>query len=425
MLDPKYIRSNLEQVMAGLAKRGEEFPKERYENLENQRKVLQIETEDYQKQRNTISKQIGQAKAKGESTDELMAQVSSYANKLDETKEKYEATQTELDDILMRLPNIPHDSVPQGKDETENEFIREWGEKPSLDFQPKEHYELGEALNQMDFDVASKVTGSRFVVLHRDIAKLHRALARFMLETHVAEHSFNEVYTPYIVNADSMFGTGQLPNLEGDQFKIRHNNADFYLIPTAEVSVTNLFRDEIVNGADLPMKFVCQTPCFRSEAGSYGKDTKGMLRQHQFEKVEMVVIAKPEDSWQLHEELTGYAEKILQKLNLHYRLVNLCTGDLGFSSAKTYDLEVWLPGQDTYREISSCSNFEDFQARRMKARYRMPGEKQTQLVHTLNGSGLAVGRTLIAIMENYQNADGSIRVPDVLIPYMDGLEIIK
>lgn len=423
MLDAKLLRTDLDAICTALAKRGASFPKEAYESLESERKALQVETERYQNERNVLSKKVGQLKASGESAESVLEEVASIGDSLDAVKLKLDGVQSELNELLAHIPNVPHESVPEGKDENDNVEVRTWGTIPAFDFEPKEHYELGENLGGMDFQKSAKLTGSRYVVLEGAIARLHRALIQFMLDIHTKEHGYQEVYVPYIVNADSLYGTGQLPNLSEDVFKLE-GETPRYLIPTAEVPVTNLVRDSILEEAQLPLRFCCHSPCFRSEAGSYGKDTKGMLRQHQFEKVELVVIAHPDRSFELHEELTRHAETILQRLNLPYRVVNLCGGDLGFSSTKTYDLEVWLPGQNSYREISSCSNFVDFQARRLKARLRESQGKNTHLVHTLNGSGLAVGRTLIAVLENYQTKDGKVQIPEALIPYMDGRETI-
>ena len=422
MLDPKYLRTNLNECIALLARRGFDFDKNLFESLENERKELQIVTQELQNQRNTQSKMIGQAKAKGEDASAIMAEVGKVGSQLKENEEKLKDVQHKLNEYLLGVPNIPHASTPDGKDENDNVEIRKWGEPRTFDFEIKDHVDVGEQLGQLDFETAAKLTGSRFMMMSGSVARLHRALIQFMLDLHTQEHGYTETYVPYIVNKDSLQGTGQLPKFEEDLFKLRHEH-DYYLIPTAEVPVTNIVRDVIIDNDYMPRKFVCHTPCFRSEAGSYGKDTRGMIRQHQFEKVELVQVVKPEDSYLALEDLTGHAETVLQKLALPYRVVSLCAGDIGFSSAKTYDLEVWLPAQDTYREISSCSNFEAFQARRMKARYRND-EGKPELVHTLNGSGLAVGRTLVAILENYQQKDGSVVVPDVLQPYMNGLEVI-
>ncbi len=419
MLDPKRLRAELELVVEQLARRGYQLDIEKMKSLEEQRKALQIEQQELQNERNTKSKSIGKAKAAGEDLQPLLDEVAGLGDKLKAVSEKSDAVQAELHALMMSMPNTPHDSVPDGKDEEDNREERTWGEIPTFDFEPKDHVDLGEGVKQLDFDTAAKVTGSRFVSMSGDLARLHRALTQFMLDTHIAEHGYTEVYVPYIVNGDSLRGTGQLPKFEEDLFKLE--GTDYYLIPTAEVPVTNLVRDVILDADQLPVKYVAHTPCFRSEAGAYGRDTRGMIRQHQFDKVELVCVVKPEDAFDMLEELTGHAEKILQKLNLPYRLVTLCTGDIGFSSTKTYDIEVWLPGQAKYREISSCSCFGDFQARRLQARWRNPETGKPELANTLNGSGLAVGRTLVAVLENYQQADGSIKVPEVLQPYMGGI----
>ncbi|UTW04991.1 serine--tRNA ligase [Amphritea atlantica] len=420
MLDPKFIRSNPEEVAQLLIKKGYKFPVEEFNALENQRRDVQVESERLQNERNTRSKNIGKAKAAGEDIAPLLAEVSTLGEQLDAAKEQLKVVQEQMDALLMGMPNIPHDSVPAGLSEDDNIEIRKWGEPTQLDFEPKDHVDLGELNGGLDFATAAKITGARFAVLRGGIARMHRALIQFMLDTHTAEHGYQETYVPYLVNADSLRGTGQLPKFEEDLFKVP-GERDYYLIPTAEVPVTNIVRDEIVDAEQMPLKFVAHTPCFRSEAGSHGRDTRGMIRQHQFEKVELVHIVEPAKSWDALEELIGNAEKILQKLNLPYRVVTLCGGDLGFSAAKTYDIEVWLPGQQKYREISSCSNMEDFQARRMMARWRNPETGKPELVHTLNGSGLAVGRTLVAILENYQTAEGKVTVPEALLPYMGGI----
>ena len=423
MIDPQHLRNNLDEVAEALIPCGYTLDKAAFSSLEQERKKLQVATQELQQERNARSKAIGQAKAKGEDVEAILAEVADMGDRLKESEEKLDEVQTKLNAIIMEIPNLPHASVPIGKTEDDNEEIRRWGEKPELDFEPKDHVDLGVDLDQMDFETAAKISSSRFVVMKGQIAQLHRALAQFMLNTHTMDHGYTEVNVPFMVNADSMRGTGQLPKFAEDSFAIPDHG--FYLIPTAEVPVTNIVRDEILGHKDLPQRYVCHSPCFRSEAGSYGRDTRGMIRQHQFEKVELVQMVRPEDSWQALEDLLGHAEAILQKLGLHYRVVNLCTGDLGFSAAKTYDIEVWLPSQNTFREISSCSNFEDFQARRMKARWRNPETGKPELLHTLNGSGLAVGRTLLAVMENYQDADGKIHIPEVLQPYMGGRQIIE
>ncbi|MCL1037919.1 serine--tRNA ligase [Shewanella submarina] len=424
MLDPKFLRTELEVTAERLATRGFILDVDRIQKLEEKRKSLQVETEELQAKRNSISKSIGQAKARGEDVAPIMAQVGDLGSQLDAQKQELADLLSEISGIAMTTPNLPDESVPVGADENENVVVRSWGEPRSFDFEVKDHVDLGEGLQGLDFKSAVKITGSRFIVMKGQIARMHRALAAFMLDTHTLEHGYTEAYVPYLVNADSLLGTGQLPKFGEDLFHTKpatEEGQGLSLIPTAEVPLTNLVRDTIVDEAELPIKLTAHTPCFRSEAGSYGKDTRGLIRQHQFDKVEMVQIVKPEDSMNALEELTGHAEKILQKLGLPYRTMVLCTGDMGFGSAKTYDLEVWLPAQNTYREISSCSNMQDFQARRMQARYR-GGDNKPVLLHTLNGSGLAVGRTLVAILENYQNADGTITVPEALRPYMGGLE---
>lgn len=423
MLDPKRLRNDLDEVAAQLARRGFVLDVDNIRALEQRRKTLQVETEQLQNERKVRSKAIGQAKAKGDNVEPLMAEVAEIGERVKLAEQELASLQTELETIALGIPNILDASVPDGKDESANVEIRRWGEPTAFDFTPKDHVDLGLPNGWMDFDAGAKLTGSRFVVLRAAMARLHRALIQFMLDTHTQVHGYSEVYTPYMVNADSLRGTGQLPKFEEDLFKL-NNEQGYYLIPTAEVPVTNLVRDTIVDAADLPLKYACHTPCFRSEAGSYGKDTRGLIRQHQFEKVEMVKMVKPEDSWAELESLTGNAEAILQKLGLPYRVIVLCAGDTGFSSAKTYDIEVWLPGQQKYREISSCSNFLDFQARRMMARYRNPETGKPELLHTLNGSGLAVGRTLVAVLENYQEADGRIRIPEVLKGYMGGADYL-
>lgn len=424
MLDPKYLRQNIEATAQRLAARGYKLDIEKLNTLEAQRKIIQVEAQELQNQRNTRSKAIGQAKAKGENVDTLLAEVSQLGEKLKIAEEHLNDVQQQLNEIAWGIPNLPHATVPIGRSEEDNREIRRWGEPKKFTFNPKDHVDLGATTGQMDFESAAKIAGARFVVLHGKLARVHRALIQFMLDIHTKEHGYQEIYVPYIANSQSFFGTGQLPKFAEDQFAITGEQG-FYLIPTAEVPVTNLARDVIFEANQFPKQYVCHTPCFRSEAGSYGKDTRGMIRQHQFEKVELVRLSHPDDSYQVLEELTGHAEKILQKLNLPYRVVALCTGDLGFSSAKTYDIEVWLPSQKCYREISSCSNFEDFQARRMQARWRNPATNKVELIHTLNGSGLAIGRTLVAIMENYQDEQGRVHVPEALRPYVDGMEVIE
>jgi seryl-tRNA synthetase len=422
MLDIQLLRNDLQGVAARLAARGVTLDTAAFERLEAKRKTVQTQTQELQAKRNQLSKQVGQAKGKGEDASALMAEVNAQAEQLKTLEQALDSIQGELNDFLAGIPNVPHASVPVGKSESENKELRKIGAPRQYGFKVKDHVDLGAGLKMLDFDVAAKIARARFVLMKGGLARMHRALAQFMLDTHTQEHGYTEVYAPYLVNADSMRGTGQFPKFQDDQFAITAD--ELFLIPTAEVPVTNIVRDEIVAVAELPLKFVCHSPCFRREAGSYGKDTRGMIRQHQFDKVELVQIVHPSQSYDRLEELTGHAETILQRLELPYRVMALCTGDMGFSSAKTYDIEVWLPGQSAYREISSCSNFEAFQARRMQARYR--GEKgKPELVHTLNGSALAVGRTLVAVMENYQNADGSITVPAALRPYMGGAEKIS
>jgi len=422
MLDPHVLRNDIEQVAKALAKRDYTLDVSTIEALEEKRKAIQVKTQELQQQRNSRSKEIGKAKAQGEDTQSLLDEVASLGDELKSSEDELNEIQSKLNEIVMGIPNIPHDSVPEGQTEDDNEEVRRWGEPRVFDFEVKDHVDLGESLGLLDFEAGARIAGSRFSVMQGGIARLHRALIQFMLDTHIQEHGYTELNVPYLVNADSLLGTGQLPKFDEDLFHIEEHG--FYLIPTAEVPVTNLARDQILAAETMPRKYVCHTPCFRSEAGSYGKDTRGMIRQHQFEKVELVQMVKSEDSYDALEELTGHAEKILQLLELPYRVVTLCGGDIGFSSAKTYDLEAWLPGQQKYREISSCSNFESFQARRMKARWRNPETGKPELVHTLNGSGLAVGRTLVAVLENYQDSEGRIHIPAVLKSYMGGLEII-
>jgi len=424
MLDPKLIRNDLNAVAEQLKKRNFDLDIEAMQDIESKRKACQIETENLQSQRNTKSKSIGKAKAAGEDIKPLLDEVAGLGEKLDAAKAELVNVQQQMDAIIMGIPNLLHESVPVGKDEEDNVEIRRWGEAKTFDFEVKDHVDLGAVNGWLDFETASKLTGSRYVVMHGQMAKLHRALIQFMLDVHTNEHGYTEVYVPYIVNSESLKGTGQLPKFEEDLFCV-DKEAGQYLIPTAEVPVTNLVRNEILDASDLPVKYTSHTPCFRSEAGSYGKDTRGMIRQHQFDKVEMVQMVSADKAWQTLEELTLHAEAILQKLELPYRTVILCSGDVGFSAAKTYDLEVWLPGQQAYREISSCSCFGDFQARRMQARWRNPESSKPELLNTVNGSGLAIGRTLVAVIENYQQADGSILIPEVLKPYMGGLEKLQ
>ncbi|MEZ9369140.1 serine--tRNA ligase [Shewanella sp. 10N.286.51.B2] len=427
MLDPKFLRNELEVTAELLAKRGFILDISRLTALEEKRKSLQVATEELQASRNAISKSIGQAKGRGEDVSEIMAKVGDLGAQLDAKKSELAELLAELNAIAMSMPNLPDDAVPAGADENDNVEVRTWGEPTKFDFEVKDHLDLGENLDGLDFKSAVKITGSRFIVMKGQIARLNRAVGQYMLDLHTENHGYSEMYVPLLVNEESLLGTGQLPKFGEDLFHTKpatEEGQGLSLIPTAEVPLTNVVRDTIVEEADLPLKMTALTSCFRSEAGSYGRDTRGLIRQHQFDKVELVQIVKPEDSMNALEELTGHAEKVLEGLGLPYRTVILCTGDMGFGASKTYDIEVWLPAQNTYREISSCSNMKDFQARRMQARYRGVNDKKPTLVHTLNGSGLAVGRTVVAILENYQNADGSITVPDVLRPYMRGLEKI-
>lgn len=424
MLDPKRLRTEGDQVATQLKKRGYTLDLDLLEQLESERKSLQIETEKLQNERNTASKAIGIAKSKGEDVSEILNKVSGLSDELKTKEDALKLIQEQLMNFSQSIPNVPHEDVPLGVDESGNVEVRRVGEPRAFDFKPLDHVDLGEHLYEMSFQAGSKIAGSRFVVLQSSLARLNRALIQFMLDIHTSHHDYTEVNVPYLVNSASLYGTGQLPKFGEDLFHVE-GEKDLWLIPTAEVPVTNLFRDEILDDHHLPKKFVCYSACFRSEAGSYGKDTRGMIRQHQFEKVELVQFVKPKDSYAALEELTTHAETILQKLQLPYRVMALCTGDMGFASAKTYDLEVWLPAQNCYREISSCSNFEDFQARRMQVRYRNPNTGKPELVHTLNGSGLAIGRTLVAVMENYQRDDGTIDIPDVLQPYMGGQKRIE
>jgi seryl-tRNA synthetase len=435
MLDPQLLRKDLESVKTRLATRKFELDTALFMQLESERKQLQGRTEELQAKRNALAKAVGMKKGKGENADAELAESIGVNKELEGSATRLNALQVQIQDFLLGIPNLPDDSVPAGKTADENKEIKVWGKPTHFEFTPKDHVDLGTPIG-LDFDSATKISGARFVVLKGNAAKLHRALAQFMLDIHTVQHGYQEIYAPYIVNADSMRGTGQLPKFEADLFKVPRKMGgehpddggerieNFYLIPTAEVPVTNLVRDEIINADHLPLKYVAHTPCFRSEAGSYGRDVRGMIRQHQFDKVELVHISKPENSMQALEELTAHAEKILELLELPYRRMLLCTGDMGFGSAKTYDLEVWIPSQNAYREISSCSNMGDFQARRMQARYKV-GQNKPELLHTLNGSGLAVGRTGVAILENFQQADGSIKIPKALQPYMGGLEVIR
>ncbi len=425
MLDIQLLRSQPDDVARRLATRGDAIDFSPFNAFEAERKTLQQRTQDLQAQRNTLSKQIGMLKSKGEDASGVMAEVGQLGDELKASEARLTVLLEEINAFTSALPNLPGADVPVGIDENDNVEIKRWGAIPAFDFEVKDHVDIGAGLNGMDFETATKLTGSRFVVLQGPVARLHRALAQFMLDTHTADHGYTELYAPYLVNGASLYGTGQLPKFAEDLFQVPRGEAEpYYLIPTAEVPVTNMVRDTITAAEQLPLKWVCHTPCFRSEAGSGGRDVRGLIRQHQFDKVELVHIVNPETSSQAHEDLTHHAETILEKLGLPYRRIVLCTGDMGFSAEKTYDLEVWLPAQNTYREISSCSNFGSFQARRMQARFRN-AQGKPELAHTLNGSGLAVGRTLVAILENYQQADGSVRVPEVLQPYMGGLQVLK
>jgi len=439
MLDPKFLRNNLDEVAAKLARRGFTLDTGKLTDLEAERKVLQARTQELQAERKNKSKEIGLAKKNGQDVSEILSAVAKFSDELKAAEIRLKELQDETSALLMMIPNIPHESTPDGKNEDDNVELRLWGDLPSFDFEVKDHVDLGAELGEgwngkgglMDFETAAKLSGARFSTLKGPLARMHRALIQLMLNTHTEEHGYSENYVPYLVRPDALRGTGQLPKFKEDLFTIEadeeaiKDDKQLHLIPTAEVPVTNMVRDSILDEADLPLRLTAHTPCFRSEAGAYGKDVRGLIRQHQFEKVELVQIVKPQDSLAALDELLGHAEKILQLLNLPYRVVALCTGDIGFSAIKTYDLEVWVPAQQSYREISSCSNFGDFQARRMLARWRNKITGKPELVHTINGSGLAVGRTLVAIIENYQQADGSIKVPEVLIPYMGGLEVIR
>ena len=439
MLDPKLLRTHLQVIAAQLARRGFQLDTDKLADLEAQRKVIQVKTQELQAERKARSKEIGMAKKNGEDVSEILAAVARTGDQLKAMEQQLKQLQDETHDILMRIPNVPHETTPDGKDENDNVELRSWGEIPQFDFEIKDHVDLGAALGTgwngkgglMDFETAAKLSGSRFSTLKGPLARMHRALIQLMLDTHTEQHGYSETYVPYLVRPDALRGTGQLPKFKEDLFAVDGDeetlaaDKQLHLIPTAEVPVTNMVRESILEESELPLRLTAHTPCFRSEAGAYGKDVRGLIRQHQFEKVEMVQIVKPEDSMQALEELLRHAEVILQKLKLPYRVVALCAGDIGFSATKTYDLEVWVPAQKTYREISSCSNFGDFQARRMLARWRNKATGKPELVHTINGSGLAVGRTLVAIMENYQQADGSIKVPEVLAPYMGGVDIIR
>ncbi|MGM0521057.1 MAG: serine--tRNA ligase [Pseudomonadota bacterium] len=423
MLDPKLLRDDLDAVALKLARRGFVLDKEELSTLESRRRELQTQTEQLQNERNTRSKAIGKAKANGEDIQPLLDEVSDLGERLDAAKRELASVQDDWEDIVSGIPNLPHESVPDGESEDDNVELHRWGTPPAFDFEVLDHVDLGKKSGYLDFDLAAKLTGARFAVMRGPVARLHRALAQFMLDTQTQQHGYEECYVPYMVNRDSLMGTGQLPKFGDDLFKL-NDEREYHLIPTSEVPLTNFVRDEIVEQAALPMKLTAHTPCFRAEAGAHGRDTRGMIRQHQFDKVEMVQIVEPEKSYDALEEMRGHAEAILQALELPYRVVTLCTGDMGFGAAKTYDLEVWLPSQETYREISSISNCEDFQARRMKARVRIPDVKKPQLLHTLNGSGLAVGRCLLAVLENHQQADGSVTIPAPLQPYMGGVQTI-
>ncbi len=424
MIDPKLLRQSANEVAENLARRNFVFDAGAYLALEEQRKLLQVDVESLRAEKNTNAKSVGKAKARGEDLEPLLAAVKDLGDRLDKSEGELQSIQSELLEIELGLPNLLHDDVPSGTDESDNVEVLVWGDLPEFDFEVRDHVDLGAGLGLLDFDAASRISGSRFAVMRGGLARLQRALIQFMLDVHCSEHGYEETYVPYLVQADALLGTGQLPKFEADLFKTV-GDPTFFLIPTAEVPVTNLARESILDAAEMPKKYVAHTPCFRSEAGSYGKDTRGMIRQHQFEKVELVQLVTPDKSDAALEELTGHAEVILKRLGLSYRKVILCSGDTGFGAYKTYDLEVWLPGQNTYREISSCSNYRDYQARRMQARWRNPKTGKPELIHTLNGSGVAAGRALIAVMENYQEADGSIAIPDVLLPYMAGTKVLQ
>jgi seryl-tRNA synthetase len=425
MLDAKLLRTDPDAVARNLARRGHVLDVDRFRALEERRKASQVAADEVRAARNALAKKVGMAKGRGEDITSLLAEGEALASRLAGLDQEQAAVQAEFDEIVLGLPNLLHESVPEGRDETANVEVRRWGTPRVFDFEPRDHVAVGEQLALMDFAAAGRISGARFVVLKGGLARLHRALIQYMLDLHTSQHGYTEVYAPYLVARQALVGTGQLPKFEADLFRVASGEQEFFLIPTAEVPVTNLSRETILEAAALPRKYAAHTPCFRSEAGSYGKDTRGMIRQHQFEKVELVQIVRPEDSYAALEELTGHAETVLQGLGLPYRVVSLCAGDVGFGSAKTYDLEVWLPGQQKYREISSCSNCEAFQARRMQARWRNPATGKPEPVHTLNGSGVAVGRALVAVLENYQQADGSVAVPEVLKPYMGGAELIR
>ncbi len=425
MLDTKLLRNDPDAIARNLARRGFVLDVERFRALEDRRKVAQVAADETRSARNAHAKKVGMAKGKGEDIGGLLEEGNLLARKLEGLDKELAAVQTEFDELVLGLPNLLHESVPDGRDENSNVEVRRWGTPREFDFTPLDHVAIGEKMALLDFEAAGRISGARFVVLKGAVARLHRALIQYMLDLHTSQHGYTEVYAPYLVARQSLVGTGQLPKFEADLFRVTGGESEFFLIPTAEVPVTNLVRESILEANTLPRRYVAHTPCFRSEAGSYGKDTRGMIRQHQFEKVELVQMVRPEDSYAALEELTGHAEKVLQGLGLPYRVVALCAGDVGFGSAKTYDLEVWLPGQQKFREISSCSNYEAFQARRMQARWRNPATGKPEPVHTLNGSGVAVGRALVAVLENYQQADGSVVVPDALKPYMGGVEVVR
>jgi len=424
MIDPKLLRQSANEVAENLARRNFEFDADAYLTLEEKRKSLQVDVESLRAEKNNSAKSVGKAKAQGKDIEPLLAAVKDLGERLEKSDAELQSLQSQLQEVELGLPNLLHDDVPSGSDESDNTEVLVWGDVPQFDFEPQDHVDLGAGLGLLDFDAASRISGSRFAVMRGELARLHRALIQFMLNVHSGEHGYEEVYVPYLVQSDALIGTGQLPKFEDDLFKTA-GDPTFFLIPTAEVPVTNLARESILEASDMPVKYVAHTPCFRSEAGSYGKDTRGMIRQHQFEKVELVQLVAPGNSDAALEELTGHAEVILQRLGLSYRKVILCSGDIGFGSHKTYDLEVWLPGQNAYREISSCSNYRDYQARRMQARWRNPESGKPEPLHTLNGSGVAAGRALVAVMENYQQADGSIAVPEVLLPYMAGTKVLQ
>ena len=424
MLDIQLLRNQLEAVVASLAGRGANFDPQAFQAMENERKGLQTRTQELQARRNALSKQIGMLKGRGEDASAVMAEVGGIGDELKANEQALAALLERINALVASLPNLPHESVPVGRDESANVEVSRWGTPRDFDFEVSDHVDLGSGLGGLDFETAAKLSGARFALMRGGVARLHRALAQFMLDVHTREHGYTEVYVPYLVNADSMFGTGQLPKFEADLFSVAKDDGRLYLIPTAEVPITNIVRDQLLAHDALPLKLVSHTPCFRSEAGSYGRDTRGMIRQHQFDKVELVRIERPDNSWDALEELTGHAEAILRKLELPYRKIVLCTGDMGFSAAKTYDLEVWLPAQKAYREISSCSCTGAFQARRMQTRFKS-AQGKNELVHTLNGSGLAVGRTLVAVLENYQQADGAVVVPKALAPWMGDIEVLE